>query len=146
MPEPYLESRRAGEVIAQQLTEVGIEVDLTVVEWTTWLSRIFNGGDYDMTIIGQSEPRDINVYANPDYYFHYDNPQVRDFLAQAESSADQDEQTRLYQETATVIAEDAASVWVFNPSTLIAARMDLYGYWEDQPTPALDMTEVYLAR
>ena len=74
---PYPFERRAGEVIAQQLAEVGITANVTNVEWTTWLDRIFTQGDYDMTIIGHSEPRDIGVYGNPDYYYHYDNPEVQ---------------------------------------------------------------------
>ena len=143
LPEPYNIERRAGEVIAQQLSEVGIEVDVSVVEWTTWLERIFSNRDYDMTIIGHSEPRDIGVYANPDYYFGYDNPEVQTLVEQAESATSEEERTTLYQEVARTIADDAASVWIFNPDSLIATRQNLYGFWTDQPIVSIDMTEVY---
>ena len=146
LPEPYNLERTAGEVIAQQLAEVGIDVDLSVVEWGTWIQRIFLGGDYDMTIIGHSEPRDINVYGNPDYYYGYNNERVRELLEEIETTADTEEQTQLYKEIATIIAEDAVNVWVYNPDNLIAARSDLYGFWENQPTPSIDMTAVYLDR
>jgi peptide/nickel transport system substrate-binding protein len=146
LPEPYNIERTAGQVIAQQLTEVGIEVDLSVVEWGTWLERIFTGGDYDMTIIGHSEPRDISVYGNPDYYYHYDNPRVRELLEQAELATSQEAATESYREIARIIAEDAVNVWTFNPAYLVAASKDLFGYWESQPTVAIDMTEAYLAR
>ena len=135
LPEPYNIERRTGEVIAQQLAEVGIDVDLSVVEWGTWVQRIFLGGDYDMTIIGHSEPRDINVYANPDYYYHYDNPAIGDLLTQIEQTTDEAQQVELFQEIATTIAEDAVNVWVFSPPYLVAAQDDLYGFWTDQPTP-----------
>ena len=146
LPEPYNLERTTGEVIAQQLSEVGINVDLSVVEWGTWIQRIFVGGDYDMTIIGHSEPRDIGVYGNPDYYYHYDNPEVRDLLAQIEATTDETEQTDLYGEIERIIAEDAVNVWVFTPTSLVAARQDLYGFWTDQPTVAIDMTEAFLAQ
>ena len=145
LPEPYNIERRAGEVIAQQLSEVGIEVDLSVVEWTTWLERIFNNHDYDMTIIGHSEPRDIGVYADPIYYFGYDNPEVQSLVTQAERATSEDERNALYQEVARIIADDAASVWIFNPDSLIATRQNLYGFWTDQPIVAIDMTQVYKA-
>ncbi len=145
LPEPYATERRAGQVIAQQLAEVGIEVDLSVVEWGTWIQRIFLGGDYDMTIIGHSEPRDINIYGNPDYYYHYDNPRVRELLAQAEAATTDADQTAAYQEIARIIANDAVNVWVFSPPYLVAARNDVFGFWTNQPTPAIDMTEVYRA-
>ncbi|MEX2534622.1 MAG: ABC transporter substrate-binding protein [Trueperaceae bacterium] len=146
LPEPYNIERTAGQVIAQQLTEVGIDVELSVVEWGTWLERIFTGGDYDMTIIGHSEPGDINVYGNPDYYYHYDNPEVRELLEQAELATSQEEAVESYKAIARTIAEDAVNVWIFNPAYLVAAKQELYGYWENQPTVAIDMTEAYLAR
>ena len=145
LPEPYNIERRAGQVIAQQLAEVGIDVDLSVVEWATWIDRIFVGGDYEMTIIGHSEPRDINVYGNPDYYYHYDNPEVRALLEEAEAAQTPEAQTAAYQEIAEIIAEDAVNVWVFSPPYLVAAQPDIHGFWTDQPTPAIDMTEVYRA-
>ena len=143
LPEPYNIERRAGEVIAQQLAEVGIDVDLSVVEWGTWIERIFTGGDYDMTIIGHSEPRDINVYGNPDYYYGYDNEAVRDLLAQIEETADTDEQNELFVQIAETIAEDAVNVWVFAPPYLVAASEDVGGYWTNQPTPSIDVTGMY---
>ena len=102
LPEPYNIERRAGEVIAQQLAEVGITVDLSVVEWGTWIQRIFLGGDYDMTIIGHSEPRDINIYANPDYYYKYDNPEIAELLKAAELEPDQEKQIAIYQNIAQI--------------------------------------------
>jgi len=143
---PYPFERRAGEVIAQQLSEVGITANVTNVEWTTWLERIFTAGDYDMTIIGHSEPRDIGVYGNPDYYYGYDNPEVQGLLESIERTSDEAEQLDLYREVARIIAEDAVNVWVFSPPYLVAARNDLYGYWQDQPTVAIDLTEAYLAQ
>lgn len=145
LPEPYAIERRAGEVIAQQLSEVGIAVNLSVVEWGTWIQRIFLGADYDMTIIGHSEPFDIGIYGNPDYYFQYDNPRVRELLAEAERTLDGEARMELYREVARIIAEDAVNVWIFSPPYLVAARQEIYGFWTDQPTPAIDMTEVYRA-
>ncbi len=143
LPEPYNIERRSGEVVAQMLREVGIDVELSVVEWATWIERIFLGGDYDMTIIGHSEPRDINVYANPGYYYHYDNPAIADLLARAEAAASAEAETAAYQEIAEVIALDAVNVWLFSPPYLVAARQNVYGFWQDQPTPAIDVTEVF---
>ena len=113
---PYPFEKRAGEVIAQQLSEVGITANVTNVEWTTWLDRIFTQGDYDMTIIGHSEPRDIGVYGNPEYYYHYDNPEVQKLLADIETTSDEAEQMTLYRSVARTIAEDAVNVWVFQPA------------------------------
>ena len=145
LPQPYPIERRTGEVIAQQLKQVGIDAQVSVVEWATWLKRIFLGGDYDMTIIGHSEPRDISIYGNPKYYFHYDNPVVQNLLKQAEAATSPEVQTADYQEVGKIIADDAVNVWVFSPPYLVAAKNDIYGFWTNQPTPAIDMSRVYIA-
>ncbi|MEJ2665548.1 MAG: ABC transporter substrate-binding protein [Deinococcales bacterium] len=145
LPQPYPDERRTGQVIAQQLKQVGIDAQVSVVEWTTWLNRIFLGGDYDMTVIGHSEPRDIGIYANPKYYFHYNNPVVQNLLKQAEAATSTPVQTADYQEIGKIIADDAVNVWVFSPPYLVAAQNDIYGFWTNQPTPSIDMTRVYIA-
>ncbi|MEZ4608406.1 MAG: ABC transporter substrate-binding protein [Deinococcales bacterium] len=117
LPEPYNIERRTGEVIAQMLAAVGIEAEVSVVEWGTWIQRIFLGGDYDMTIIGHSEPRDIDIYANPDYYYKYNNPAVQELIKLAERTQTPEAQIAIYQTVARIIAEDAVNVWVFSPLT-----------------------------
>jgi peptide/nickel transport system substrate-binding protein len=146
LPEPYALERRSGQVIAQQLQAVGIDVELRVVEWATWLRRVFRDADYDLTIIGHSEPRDIGIYGDPDYYFRYDEPRVRALLAEAERASTREGAFAAYRDVARIIAEDAVNVWVFSPPYLVGARDDVHGFWTDQPTPAIDVTEVHRAR
>jgi peptide/nickel transport system substrate-binding protein len=145
LPEPYANERRSGEVVAQYLRDVGIDVNLSVVEWGTWIERIFLGGDYDMTIIGHSEPRDINVYGNPGYYYRYDNPRVRELLEEAETAPTAEAETEAYQEIARIIAEDAVNVWLFSAPFIVGMQNDVHGFWLNQPTPNYNMVEVYRA-
>ena len=146
LPEPYALERRAGLVVAEQLEAVGIEVDLRIVEWATWIQRIFLGAEYQATIIGHSEPRDIGIYADPSYYYRYDNPAIGELLARAEAAPSPEAERAAYQEIARIIADDAVNVWLFSPPYLVAARSDIHGFWTDQPTPAIDLTEVYRSR
>jgi peptide/nickel transport system substrate-binding protein len=142
----YPLERRAAEVITQQLSEVGIKANLQIIDFTTWVNKIFLGGDYDMTIIGHAEPRDISIYGNPDYYYKYNNPKIAELLAQIEATPDEAGQMELYRQIATIIAADAVNVWVYMPSNLIAARKDIYGFWKNAPTVTIDMTGVYRAK
>jgi len=146
LPAPYAIERRTGQVVAQQLESVGFEVEVQVVEWATWLRRIFRDGDYQLTIIGHSEPRDIAIFGDPTYYFGYDQPAVRALLAEAEAAPDAETERDAYHRVARRIAEDAAAAWLFSPPYLVAARDDVDGFWTDQPTPAIDVTGVHLDR
>ena len=61
-------ARRGGEIIASQLREVGIETIIENLEWSQWLEQVFKGKDYDLTIVSHTEPMDIGIYGNPNYY------------------------------------------------------------------------------
>ncbi|WP_082726553.1 ABC transporter substrate-binding protein [Limnochorda pilosa] len=145
LPQPYEYSRRSGEVVAEQLRKVGIRLRLEIVEWTTWLSRIFGEAQYDMTIIGHAEPMDISIYGNPNYYFRYDSPRVQELLQQVTAATGEAQRAELYAQIQRQIADDAANVFLFAAPQLAAMKTSVYGWWQDQPTVALDATEVFVA-
>jgi len=74
---PPAYARRGGEIIAAQLRDVGIDTEIENVEWAQWIEQVFKGKDFNLTIVSHTEPMDIGVYANPDYYFQYDNPDLQ---------------------------------------------------------------------
>ncbi|MFS8493253.1 MAG: ABC transporter substrate-binding protein [Limnochorda sp.] len=143
LPAPYEYARRAGEVVAEQLRQVGIQLRLEIVEWTTWLARIFNQAEYDMTIIGHAEPLDIGIYGNPNYYFRYDSPVVQELLNQVTATFDEGARAQLYGQIQRQIADDAVNVFLFALPYLAAMRADVHGWWVHQPTVALDVSEVF---
>ncbi len=143
---PYPYERRLGEAIAAQLARVGVRAQLEVVEWATWLSRVFRGADYQMTIIGHSEPNDIEIYANPNYYFRYQNPRFGRLLEQYRRLNDPKRACELMGQLQRMLAEDAVNVWVMNAPYVAALRSTVKGWWTDQPTPSMNVTEVFLAR
>ncbi len=76
-------ARRGGEIVAAQLREVGIDARIVNLEWAQWLEQVFKGHDFGLTIVSHTEPMDINIYADPDYYFGYDNQALRDLMRPA---------------------------------------------------------------
>ncbi len=63
---PPTYARRGGEIIAAQLREIGINLEIVPVEWAQWLDQVFKAKDYDLTIVSHTEPNDINIYARKD--------------------------------------------------------------------------------
>lgn len=70
----------------------------------------------------------------------------RELLDEAEAALTQEEANAKYQEIARIIAEDAVNVWVFSSPYLVAAQRDVYGFWTDQPTPSINLVQVYRAQ
>jgi peptide/nickel transport system substrate-binding protein len=68
-----------GQVVKSQLEAVGFKVELDQLEFpAAWLTQVFKGGDFDMSIVAHVEPRDMKaVFGNPDYYTHYGTAEIQ---------------------------------------------------------------------
>ena len=139
-PPPY--ARRGGEIIAAQLAAVGIETEITNVEWAQWLEQVFRGKDFDLTIVSHTEPADINIYARPDYYFQYDSPEFQALIAELEATTDQQARSSLLERAQRMIAEDYVVGFLFQRARVLVANAKLEGLWVDTPTQANDLTAV----
>ncbi|MBO8142129.1 MAG: ABC transporter substrate-binding protein [Firmicutes bacterium] len=146
LPVSYTYALRSGEIAAGQLARVGIRVNIELVEWSTWLSRIFGQADYDLTVIGHAEPMDIGIYGNPDYYFRYDSAAVRELLAEAKRVGDEERRREVYAQIQRQLAEDAVNVWLYARPYFILSRADVDGWWDRLPMVITDVTEVHFSR
>ena len=122
-------ARRGGEIIAAQLAEVGIKAEITNVEWAQWLETVFKGKNYGLTIVSHTEPMDIGIYARPEYYFQYDNPEFQDLMDTLTTTTDPDERTKLLGQAQTMISEDYVNGYVFQLAKTGVAKVGLEGLW-----------------
>ena len=117
-----------AEYVASQLSEVGINVTIEPVEFAVWLEQAFTNKNYDMTAVLHVEARDISNYANPDYYWGYDNPDVQQLIGDAKVTTDPDEAVELLKQAARQIAEDSPVDWLILATDLIVSTPDIGGY------------------
>jgi len=143
LPAIYSYSRRAGEVIADQFAEVGIKLNIEIVEWGQWIERIFKKKEYQLTMIGHVEAWDIGIYANPDYYFQYDSQEFRDAYAKALKAPNEEEKAQWFGRCQEIIADDAVNGYLFSAPSLPVMKAAVMNWWENYPTIALDCTEVW---
>lgn len=135
-------ARRGGEIIAAQLRAVGIETQITNMEWAQWLETVFKGGDFDLTIVSHTEPLDIDIYARPDYYFHYQRPEFAALIEDLNTTVDPDQRSDLYAQAQKMIADDSVNGYLFQLAKTGVADARLEGLWENAPTQANDLTQV----
>lgn len=135
-------ARRGGEIIAAQLAQVGINARIINVEWAQWLESVFRGKDFGLTIVSHTEPMDIGIYANPDYYFQYDNPEFQAVISTLNTTTDPKARTELLQRAQRIIAEDYVNGYLFQLAQLSVAKAGLEGLWANAPTQATDLTAV----
>ncbi len=136
-PPPY--ARKGGEIVAAQLAKVGINAKIENVEWAQWLAGPFKG-NFDLTIINHVEPLDYaTAYADPNYYFGYDNAVFRKRVADLASAANPKERQRLWREIQQQLADDAVNAWIWNPAQVAVFRKGLKGLWNSSPVFANDL-------
>lgn len=139
-------ARRGGEIIAAQLRVVGIETEITNLEWAQWLEEVFRGKDFGLTIVSHTEPFDIGIYARPDYYFQYDSSEFQEMYAALTGETDPAKRSDLLAAMQRRIAEDHVNGYLFQLATPTVANAKLRGLWIDAPTQATDLTGVYWAQ
>ena len=138
-------ARRGGEIIAAQLREVGIETEVTNLEWGQWLEEVFRGKDFGLTIVSHTEPMDIGIYANPEYYFQYDSAEFQALMEELNAATAPDARTALMQQAQQMISDDYVNGYLFQLAKSGVANANIRGLWENAPTQASDMTAVYWA-
>ncbi|UOA13377.1 ABC transporter substrate-binding protein [Sulfitobacter dubius] len=135
-------ARRGGEIIAAQLAQVGIKAQITNVEWAQWLETVFKGKDFGLSIVSHTEPMDINIYANPDYYFQYDNAEVQSLIAEFNQTADPAARSEMLAKAQQIIAEDYVNGFLFQLAFPTIAKAGVQGLWVNAPTQATDLSGV----
>ncbi|MBW4962459.1 ABC transporter substrate-binding protein [Sulfitobacter sp. CW3] len=135
-------ARRGGEIIAAQLADVGIKAKINNVEWAQWLETVFKGKNFGLTIVSHTEPMDIGVYANPDYYFQYNNPDFQALMTKLNATTDEDMRTQMLGEAQHIISQDYVNGYLFQLAALGVAKAGVQGLWTNAPTQATDLTGV----
>lgn len=135
-------ARRGGEIVAAQLRDIGLNIEISNLEWAQWLEQVFRGRDYDLTIVSHTEPMDIGIYAREDYYFQYQNPDFNALMETLTATTDPAARSELLAEAQQMIAADYVNGFLFQLAKTGVANADIEGLWENSPTQANDLTGV----
>ncbi|PIE16549.1 MAG: ABC transporter substrate-binding protein [Rhodobacterales bacterium] len=139
---PPVYARRGGEIVAAQLRDVGIKVEVSNLEWAQWLEQVFKGKDFDLTIVSHTEPADINIYARPDYYFQYDNADFQALMDKLNKTTDPAARDDILRQAQKMIADDYVNGYLFQLAKTGVANAKIEGLWKNAPTQANDLTAV----
>lgn len=149
LPQPYKMHIDSGKIIAQQLQQIGIKLNLQTVDWGKWVKDIYLGRKYDMTIIGHTgrlDPSDMlsrYVSTSGENYFNYKNATVDKDLKQAATELDKTKRMALYKQVQDILAKEVPAVYIQAPDTLIAMKKQVQGY-QTFPIDIIDLKDISL--
>lgn len=152
VPNNYQPHMDTAEVVAEQLREAGINVTIQPVEWSTWLDTIYNGRQFQATVVGvdaaNMTARAMLERFTSDYgknFINYNNPAYDALFQQAINAQDEATQTDLYKQMEAMLADTAANVYIQDLCDLVAMRQDLGGL-KFYPIYVLDLSTVYFTQ
>jgi len=130
----YPETVTAAQVIADNLSRLGIAVSIRTVDFATWLDEQ-NSGNFDMLMLGWLG----NIDPDDFYYAQhhtggssnsqkFSNPNVDRLLDAGRIETNREQRQRDYAQAATIIADQVSYVYLYNPSVIQAWTPRLSGY------------------
>ncbi|MBP9995995.1 MAG: ABC transporter substrate-binding protein [Lachnospiraceae bacterium] len=148
VPSNYVQHIDTAQVLKEELKAINIDANINLVEWNTWLSEVYSGRNFEGTVIGVDastlSPRALlsRFESNADNNFiNFSNVEYDKAYNNAISCADDDKQTQYYKECESILANEAANVYIQDMPELVAINKKYTGY-EFYPLYAQDMSKI----
>lgn len=119
--------RQSAELIQRQLQRVGIDMRISIIEWSTFVHEFIDKRRFEAVLLGWSLSRDPDLYdifhssktKEGEYNFvGYANPRVDELLEQGRRTFDQAKRQTIYREVHRHLAEDQPYTFLFVPDSL----------------------------
>ncbi|MDF2849063.1 MAG: ABC-type dipeptide transport system, periplasmic component, partial [Oerskovia sp.] len=99
--------------LVSSYADVGVTLQVKQVDFSTWLTDVYTNHDYDLSFVRHVEARDFGNWADPTYYFGFDNAEVQRLYAEALASTDDQQSSDLLAEAAQIVDDQDAADWLF---------------------------------
>ena len=93
-----------------------------------------------MTIVAHVEARDLIKYADPKYYWRYDNKTVQRLIAAGDAAQTNAQSNADYREVERIITQAAVNDWLFLLPSLEVVRTGITGYPRNSLSLSFDIT------
>jgi peptide/nickel transport system substrate-binding protein len=138
LPSNYDMHVKAGQLYQEMLSKVGLNVQIKLVDWPTWLSDAYTNSKFDFTVVGHTGKLDpdgtVGGYGKGKYV-RWDNPTAFDLISKAKIVAGFDARKKLYDQALEIMARDVPFVYLGTSFRYKAFRSNVVEY---RLTPKLD--------
>ena len=139
IPQNYELHVKAGEMYQDMLTKVGLNVKIKLVDWSTWLSDVYRGAKYDLTVIGHTGKLDpdgtLAGYGTDGRYVKWINPRTAKLIADAGKVSGFENRKKMYDEALQIMAREVPFMYLGSSYRYTAVRRNVS---EFRMTPNLD--------
>ena len=130
----YPETVKAAQIIASNLEPLGFTVNIRQPDFSTWLDEQ-NSGNFDILMMGWLGNIDPDDFYYAQHHSEgasnaqkYANASVDELLDAGRVETDMAARKQLYADAATIIADEASYIYLYNPAVIQAWNPVLTGY------------------
>ncbi len=148
VPSNYTPHVDAAQVLVEQLTAVGIRVQMQEVEWNTWLQDVYTNRKFEATVVGFDA---ANLTANAllqrwtsessKNMIGFKNEEYDQTIKKASALTDDAERTKLFKRAQEILTEQAANVYIQDLADMVAINKNLTGF-EFYPLYVMDLSNI----
>lgn len=148
VPGNYKQHIDTAQILVEQLKKININVKLDVVEWATWLEKVYTNADYQATVIGLSgklDPNDILIRYTTDYkknFIKFSNSEYDELIKNASTELEPAKRAEMYKDAQKILTTKNASIYICDPNLTIASKKNLKGY-TFYPVNFIDFSKLY---
>jgi peptide/nickel transport system substrate-binding protein len=139
LPQNYELHVKAGEMYQEMLSKVGLNVKIKLVDWSTWISDVYRGAKYDLTVIGHTGKLDpdgtLARYGTEGRYVKWINPRAAELISQAKKISGFENRKKLYDEALQIMAKEAPFMYLGSSYRFKGLRANISDF---RMTPKLD--------
>ncbi|MBR3306512.1 MAG: ABC transporter substrate-binding protein [Lachnospiraceae bacterium] len=150
VPSNYQQHISTAEVLSEQFKEIGVDAQINLVEWDSWLSDVYVGRNFTSTVVGVDAStltaRALLERFTSDYgknFINFSSPDYDAAFQKAISTTDDAEQTKYYKECLQILSDEAANVYIQDLPTFVALNKKYAGY-KFYPLYVQDLASLYV--
>ena len=149
------ERKKIAELIQASLREVGVGVDIRILEWASFIKEYVKKRRFDAIVLGWGIGLDPDQYeiwhsskTGPDDLNHisYANPEVDELLERGRGSCFENERKKYYDRLQEILAEDQPIVFLYFPDALPVVATRVHGVVESPNGIGFNFTEWFVPR
>lgn len=149
VPSVYQAHIDTAEVILNELEAVGIHATIKQVDWATWLENVYQGRDYEATVISLDASlayptaflsRYVSDASNN--FVNFSSDAYDEVYAKAVASTDETERVELFRKLQQILSEESASVFLQDVAGFTVYNKKFAGY-VNYPLYASDYSAIY---
>ncbi len=135
VPSNYQPHIDTAQVLVEQFKKAGIQAEINLIEWDSWLSDVYQNREFESTVVGLDASSLTGAAllqrftsSSSKNFVNYNSAAYDEAFNNAILSTDDAEKTKYYKECQRILSEEAVNVYIQDLPEFVAINKKYTGY------------------